>query len=172
VARRAPSALGPPGSALRRWRLALGAALAGLLLWLAGPFTPWRLAGETGAASEAFDEFALRAPAWLAAIASVVLVGLLRDLGFPRAGPVAAFLLALHPWHVRYGADGMAPHVRGLVAQRMTASFRACGMAREPWRSVRRAHRAASTRSLDDDMGIANATSVSPSSSPIVAWKR
>ena len=65
----------------------------------------WRTA--TGAPPEAFDEFALRLPAWLAAIASIVLVGLLvRDLGFPRAGPVAAFLLALHPWHIRFGADG------------------------------------------------------------------
>jgi hypothetical protein len=255
AARRA-SLLGPPGSALRRFRLALGAALVGLLVWLAGPLTPWRLPGEqrlipepgqalihtvlaglsaaavvnaalcalllatsgfwaralpaparrpaerrpraapalwllvlaaaalggalrwplahrslwwdeawsvrkvivgewepsgegesaplrfdpaswletlwyyrtptnhvlystaaraslagwraaTGAPRERFDEFALRLPAWLAAIASVVLVGLLvRDLGFPRAAPVAAFLLALHPWHVRFGADG------------------------------------------------------------------
>jgi hypothetical protein len=65
----------------------------------------WRAA--TGAPREAFDEFALRFPAWLAAIASVILVGLfVRELGFPRAAPVAAWLLAVHPWHVRYGADG------------------------------------------------------------------
>jgi hypothetical protein len=64
----------------------------------------WRAA--TGAPPEAFDEFALRLPAWLAAVASVVLVGLLvHDLGFPRAAPVAAVLLALHPWHIRFGAD-------------------------------------------------------------------
>src|SRR5512134_1574851 len=65
----------------------------------------WRTA--TGAPAEAFDELALRLPAWLAALAAIVLAGLLvRDLGFPRAGPVAAFLLALHPWHIRFGADG------------------------------------------------------------------
>ena len=255
-ATRLSSLLGPPGSALRRWRLALGAVLAVLLVWLAGPYTPWRLPGEqrllpepgqklvytvfaglsaaaalnavlcllllftsrrwaselpaaargavapprasrrgawllllaaaalagglrwplahqslfwdeawsvrkaivgewepsgvgeparfefdptswletlwyyrtptnhvlysvtartslaawraaSGAPRDAFDEFALRLPAWLAALASVLLVGVLvRDLGFPRAGVVAAFLLAVHPWHVRYGAAG------------------------------------------------------------------
>jgi hypothetical protein len=65
----------------------------------------WRSA--TGAPREAFDELALRLPAWLAALASIALVGLLaRELGFARAAPAAALLLALHPWHVRFGADG------------------------------------------------------------------
>jgi hypothetical protein len=65
----------------------------------------WRAA--TGAAPDAFDELALRAPAWLAASASVAAAGLLvHALGFPGAAPAAAFLLALHPWHVRFGADG------------------------------------------------------------------
>ncbi|HEX2484198.1 MAG TPA: hypothetical protein VHQ66_02785, partial [Myxococcota bacterium] len=65
----------------------------------------WRAA--TGAPPEAFDELALRAPAWLAASASVVAAGLLvHALGFPGAAPAAALLLALHPWHVRFGADG------------------------------------------------------------------
>ena len=65
----------------------------------------WRAA--TGAAPEAFDELALRAPAWLAAVASVFLLGLfVRELGFATAAPVAGFLLAVHPWHVRFGADG------------------------------------------------------------------
>ena len=65
----------------------------------------WRAA--TGAAPEAFDELALRLPAWLAALASVALLGLLvHELGFPGAAPAAALLLALHPWHVRFGADG------------------------------------------------------------------
>lgn len=40
-------------------------------------------------------------------MASVALVGVLvHALGFPGAAPVAAFLLAVHPWHVRYGVDG------------------------------------------------------------------
>jgi hypothetical protein len=65
----------------------------------------WRRAA--GRAPPAFDEFALRLPAWLAAMASVLVLGLLLgDWGFPRAGVAAAWLLALHPWHVRYGADG------------------------------------------------------------------
>jgi hypothetical protein len=65
----------------------------------------WRAA--TGAPPEAFDELALRLPAWLAAVASVVLLGVfVHELGFAAAAPVAALLLALHPWHVRFGADG------------------------------------------------------------------
>jgi hypothetical protein len=65
----------------------------------------WRAA--TGAEPQAWDEFALRLPAYAAAIASVLLLGLLvHDLGFPRAAPAAALVLAIHPWHVRFGADG------------------------------------------------------------------
>ena len=59
----------------------------------------WRAA--TGAAPSAFDELALRLPSVLAALLSIPLLGLLvADWGFPRAGVAAAFLLALHPWHV------------------------------------------------------------------------
>jgi hypothetical protein len=55
------------------------------------------------------DELAYRVPALAATAASVVLVALLGfALGFPRAGPVAAFLLAIHPWHLRYGTEGRA----------------------------------------------------------------
>lgn len=65
----------------------------------------WRAAQD--APRHAFDEFALRLPAWLAAAAAVIAIGLLvRALGFPAAAPAAAFLLAIHPWHIRYGADG------------------------------------------------------------------
>ena len=65
----------------------------------------WRAA--TGAERSAFDEVALRLPAWLAAWPRSSLLGLLvRALGFPAAAPAAAFLLAIHPWHLRYGADG------------------------------------------------------------------
>jgi hypothetical protein len=65
----------------------------------------WRAA--TGAEPRAWDEFALRLPAFAAAIVSVLLLGLLvHDLGFPRAAPAAALLLAIHPWHIRFGADG------------------------------------------------------------------
>jgi hypothetical protein len=62
-----------------------------------------RLAGER---PERFDELALRLPALLSALAAVALLGvLLARLGFARAAPGAAFLLALHPLHVRHGAE-------------------------------------------------------------------
>lgn len=65
----------------------------------------WRRA--TGADVPAFDERALRLPALAAALVSIPLLGLLlRKWGFARAGVAAAFLLALHPWHVRWGATG------------------------------------------------------------------
>ena len=60
----------------------------------------------TGAAPEAFDEVALRLPALAAALAAVALLAvLLARLGFARAAPFAAFLLAVHPLHVRHGAE-------------------------------------------------------------------
>lgn len=65
----------------------------------------WRAA--TGAERQAFDELALRFPAWFAAMGSVVAIGLLvHGLGLPAAAAPAAFLLAIHPWHIRYGSDG------------------------------------------------------------------
>ena len=65
----------------------------------------WRAA--TGAAPQEWDEFALRFPAFAAAVLAVFLLGLLvHDLGFPRAAPAAGVLLAIHPWHIRFGADG------------------------------------------------------------------
>jgi hypothetical protein len=65
----------------------------------------WR--ALAGAERHAFDERALRLPAWLAALGAVVGLGLLvHGLGLPAAAPAAALLLAIHPWHLRYGADG------------------------------------------------------------------
>jgi hypothetical protein len=53
-----------------------------------------------------FSDMAARLPALLASIAAVVLLALLmKQWGYPGAGAVAAFLLALHPWHIRYGVD-------------------------------------------------------------------
>ena len=52
---------------------------------------------------------ATRLPSLIAGFASVVAVAvLLRSWGFGAGGLVAAFLLALHPWHVRYGVDARA----------------------------------------------------------------
>jgi hypothetical protein len=65
----------------------------------------WRAA--SGAGPQAFDEFAYRLPAYAAALCAVAMAAVLvAALGFPRAGLAAAFLLAVHPLHVRYGADG------------------------------------------------------------------
>ena len=64
----------------------------------------WRRA--SGAQAPAFDAWAIRLPAWLAAVATVPLLGLLLAAwGSAPAGAAAAFLLALHPWHVAHGAE-------------------------------------------------------------------
>lgn len=53
-----------------------------------------------------FQEPVLRWHVLAAAVASVaVLALLLRRLGLPRVAVVAAFLLALHPWHIRYAVE-------------------------------------------------------------------
>ncbi len=67
----------------------------------------WRAA--TGAHPRTFDELAYRAPSLVASVLSVLAIALLlRGFGLPRAALFAAFLLAIHPWHVRYGVDGRA----------------------------------------------------------------
>ncbi|MDJ0786117.1 MAG: glycosyltransferase family 39 protein [Myxococcota bacterium] len=56
-----------------------------------------------------FSELAYRLPALLASALCMLGVALLcRELGFARAGPLAALLLALHPWAIRYGTEGRA----------------------------------------------------------------
>src|SRR5262249_42359545 len=70
-----------------------------------------------GAAPSEWNEFALRLPSFASAVLAVVLLGLLvHDLGFPRAAPAAAFLLAIHPWHIRFGADGRGYSLMVLLA--------------------------------------------------------
>lgn len=54
-----------------------------------------------------FSEVALRFPAYLFGIASVgALAWMLKELGCARAGVWASFLLAAHPWHLRYASEG------------------------------------------------------------------
>lgn len=51
-------------------------------------------------------EWILRIPAWIAGVSGVVLLALLlRELNRPRAGILAAWLLALHPWYIRYASE-------------------------------------------------------------------
>jgi hypothetical protein len=51
-------------------------------------------------------EVPLRLPALLFGLAAIVATALLLlRLGFPAAGAVTAWILALHPWHVRYASE-------------------------------------------------------------------
>ena len=60
----------------------------------------------TGADRAAFLEYPVRMPAYLAGLATIALVFLLgRELGSPLAGLAGAWLMALHPWHIRYSAE-------------------------------------------------------------------
>jgi len=53
-----------------------------------------------------YSEAAMRVPAYLFGILSVAaLAWLLKELGLARAGVLAAFLLAVHPWHMRYASE-------------------------------------------------------------------
>ena len=91
----------------------------------------WRAA--TGAPPQAWDSFALRFPAYAAALLSVFGLGLLVfELGFPRAAVAASFLLAIHPWHVRFGADGRGYAFMVLLAI-VAAAFLLRGLRRGGW---------------------------------------
>lgn len=53
-----------------------------------------------------FSEAALRLPAFFFGIASIAAVALLlKEIGLARAGILAAFTMALHPWHIRYASE-------------------------------------------------------------------
>ncbi len=60
----------------------------------------------SGAPREAFSETAARMPHLIAGLGTILLVFLLgREVGSPLAGLGGAWLLALHPWHVRYSVE-------------------------------------------------------------------
>ena len=53
-----------------------------------------------------FREEVARLPGYFAGVLSVGAVALLLwRLGFPAAGVIAAFLIVLHPWHLRYASE-------------------------------------------------------------------
>jgi len=59
-----------------------------------------------GAGGLPFKEWALRLPAFLAGLATLVVSALLlKDLAMPWAGVLGAWLLALHPWFGKYAAE-------------------------------------------------------------------
>ena len=64
------------------------------------------MAKITNAPPGRINEFVLRLPGFATSLAAVALLGILMRLwGFPWTGLLAAFLLAMHPWHVRYGIE-------------------------------------------------------------------
>lgn len=64
----------------------------------------WRVA--TGQVQTAFSETALRMPALIASLLTVLLIAILgRESGGVAVGIGAAFLLAIFPWHVRYAVE-------------------------------------------------------------------
>lgn len=70
----------------------------------------WRTMGggraEAGQPQPFFSEAALRLPALLAGVGSILVVGMLvARWCSPVAGLASAALLALHPWHIRYSTE-------------------------------------------------------------------
>jgi 4-amino-4-deoxy-L-arabinose transferase-like glycosyltransferase len=64
----------------------------------------WR--SITGSPREAFNEVAVRLPHFLAGLGTIVLVFLLgREMSSPLIGVAAAWLMAVHPWHIRYAVE-------------------------------------------------------------------
>ena len=64
----------------------------------------WRLLAQPP--TRFVSETAIRLPAFLAGLAAVLALALLlRELGLPRAGALAAWALAVHPWHLRYASE-------------------------------------------------------------------
>ncbi len=67
----------------------------------------WRLV--TRPTGLQFSETAIRLPGFLAGIAAVgALALLLARMGFPAAGVLAAWFLAIHPWFLRYATEARA----------------------------------------------------------------
>jgi len=64
----------------------------------------WRAAARPTGLS--FAEWPMRIPALIFGLLAVAaLAWLLKEIGFAQAGVVAAFLLAVHPWHIRYASE-------------------------------------------------------------------
>ncbi len=64
----------------------------------------WKAVARPGGLQ--LSEPVMRIPVLIAAVGSILGIAiLLRRLGLPRAGALAALLLAIHPWHIRYAIE-------------------------------------------------------------------
>ena len=97
----------------------------------------------TGAPREAFSEIAARAPAFLASGVAVAL--LLRVVGIARGLVLLGALLALHPWHLRYGVEARAYALvvplclSGILASRRVIATRGRSLRAWTWLSLNQA---------------------------------
>ncbi|MFV0415498.1 MAG: hypothetical protein ACK5NG_03945 [Chthoniobacterales bacterium] len=68
-------------------------------------FNVWNTLGLTSP-EKPYSEFSLRFPAYLFGILALpALALLLKEFGFPRAAVITTWLLAVHPWHIRYASE-------------------------------------------------------------------
>ncbi len=74
-------------------------SVLGRLCW-----TVWRTVTSSGELQ--MKEWVVRIPAWMGGVGAVCMLGvLLRRHVSPLAGVLAAWLLALHPWHIRFASE-------------------------------------------------------------------
>ena len=93
----------------------------------------WR--ALTGAPRTEFNELAMRIPSLLASAGSILLLGFAgRRWGRADIGLLAALLLAVHPWHVRWGVD-MRAYSIGVFATCLALWSLAGALRAGGWRS-------------------------------------
>ncbi len=77
-----------------------------VLYSMAARWSQLKWPGSDSPTSTYFNEAALRLPAFIAGLAAFpMLAALALTIGWPRAGMASVVLLALHPWHVRFGTE-------------------------------------------------------------------
>jgi hypothetical protein len=103
--------------------------------------TAWKLV--TGAEKGEFSEMAFRLPAFIGSGVAVVL--LLRIIGIARGVMLLGVLLALHPWHLRYGVEARAYALvvplclSGILASRKVLATRGRSLGAWAWLAVNQA---------------------------------
>lgn len=88
----------------------------------------------SGGGESRFDAAVFRWPSLVFGLATLPLLAWLGGLlGFPRAGVLAALLLALHPWHIRYSSEGRGYGMMMAIAV-LTTCFLVRGLRGGRWR--------------------------------------